>query len=220
MTFIMTLSIAYLLVGFVQLQSTIATLSSAAFRETSTTTTIATSRIPFDTLSPAAFRTTTTTTAFISSNNNKECSEEQRKVCQNGGQCVSIVSTAFFYCICNEGFIGIDCSNLTTTTATSERTTTTSETTSTTSEKTTTTTIAFSTSTAIPSTTTSILTTTATSSIISKVPCISAINICRNEGVCFIVNENDLVCECKDNFYGKFCEFDLTPFQNSKILRY
>ena len=219
----MAFTIIFLVFGFVQSQSTVATLSSPAFRETSTTATVATSKISFDTLSPSAFRTTTT--AFISSNNNSECSEEQRQVCKNGGQCIAIVSTVFFYCVCKDGFIGIDCGNEEATTlqiTSSTATTSKVSNSSTTAINTQTTTTPYLT-TIITPTTAPLQTSTstvATSSIMSKVPCISAINICRNEALCFIVNENDLVCECKDNFYGKFCEFDLTAFQNSKILRY
>ena len=198
MSLISVLMLVFL--GYVRSQSVLVTLSSPSFRQTSTTSTIATSRISFDTLSPAAFRTTTTSTLSPIKN---ECSADQKQVCKNGGQCISIENSIFFYCACTEGFVGIDCGSLTTqTTQTTVLTTITTTTTSLTDK------------TSAPSTRT-------TTRISSKIPCISQINICRNEALCFIVDENDLVCECSDGYFGKFCEFELAPTnQGSKILRF
>ena len=171
------------LIGYVTSQSTFAPLSSSGIKETTITSTLATSKISFDTLSPAAFRTTTTTPV--------ECPTEIKEVCKNNAQCI-LVNNSYFYCLCSSGFTGPDCSTIMTTTIVTTTTATTT---------TITTTV----------TTTATVTTTFKTTTESKIACVNGMNICQNQGDCFIINNNFLICECKSGFYGKFCEFELTP---------
>ena len=194
----------YFFISIANGKSTFGALSSSGIKVTTTTV------ITFGTLSTASQQTTATS----STTKSNSCSLEAKQACKNGSTCV-FISDSYFYCICPANFEGSDCSLEITTTSTTispnecppdEKLSCKNGATCVYIENT----FSFCICTddyvgidcSLPSnliTTTAISTTTLAPSVAQ---CPSSVKICKNGGICLILNGVDFICNCATGFTG------------------
>lgn len=112
------------------------------------------------------------------------------QICQNGGTC-SIYAGIELLCDCKQGFTGQFCETIITTSSSTTTTTTTK------------------------TTTTSSPTTTYTTTVAPVAACPSGLQLCQNNGECFLLNGVSILCRCASGFTGEFCETTITSTTQS-----